>query len=422
MTSSAKIYRFGKVLAGFAVIAAAVALCAPAPNAGSEHFVITNNNYFKAENSGTILRLGGTRANPTLTPTQTLETGITTAGALNFPSLQIAHAHGQACIFLGNAETAGNAISAFKFPGLQLVGNYSDPNLTGFTIGFAMASHENSLYVSLMSGPGNDHIYVIDAWQINDDCSLSLLHSTSVIDWIYSLEITPDGKTLIGDYADKGGTADSFAVGADGTLTELGPFGQDIATGPGGGDVTADGKYVFFTLGTYDGSGETELEAFAVNSNGTLGTQQVLGGDGQLGPGPGTGGFLRLSPDEKFLFVDTEGDATDTRQRPDFDFVNQVTTLNFSENPFGLTYSGCLTTLKVPQGDTSMLVGGMATVEPSGAGGGLYVSEYFNVNSIALLAIDAASGCTSEIPNSPFIFSTENGALTSLLGWPPRPF
>jgi len=422
MTSFAKVLHFGKMLAGFAVIAAAIAVCAPAPNAGSEHFVITNNNYFKAENSGTILKLGGMRANPTLTPTLTLETGITTDGALNFPSLQIAHARGQACIFLGNAEAAGNAISAFKFPGLQLVGNYSDPNLTGFTIGFAMASHENSLYVSLTEGTGNNITNWIDSWQINNDCSLSQLHSTSVIDWIYSLEITPDGKTLIGDYADEGGIAVSYSVGANGVLTELGESGQDIATGPGGGDVTADGKYVFFTLGTYDGSGETELEAFAINGDGTLGTQQVLGGDGQLGPGPGTGGFLRLSPDERFLFVDTDGDATDTRKRPDFDFVNQVTTLNFSENPFGLTYSGCLTTLKVPQGDTSMLVGGMATASPSGAGGGLYVSEYFNVNSIAFLAIDAASGCTTETANSPFVFSSENGALTSLLAWPPRPF
>ena len=422
MTSSAKVLRSGKIIAALAVIAVAVAVCAPAPNAGSEHFVITNNNYFKAENSGTILKLAGTRANPTLTPTQTLETNIVGYGTTSFPNIAEVHGGGQGCIFLSNVlQLTGNAISAFKFPGLQLVGNYSDPNGPDPTIGLALAAHGTSLYASVSGGTA-DESHWIDAWQINEDCSLSLLHSTSVIDWIYSLEITPDGKTLIGDYADKGGTADSFAVGAGGTLTELGPFGQDIATGPGGGDVTADGKYVFFTLGTYDGSGETELEAFAINSNGTLGIQQVLGGDGQLGPGPGTGGFLRLSPDERFLFVDTYGDATDTRKRPDYDFVNQVTTLNFSENPFGLTYSGCLTTLKVPQGDKSMLDGGMATVEPSGAGGGLYVSEYDNSSTIGLLSINSTTGCTTETAGSPYLVTSQGGLLQSVLAWPPRPF
>ena len=265
MTSSAKVHRFGKMLAGFAAIAAAIVACAPSPGASSEHFVITNNNYFKAENSGTILKLGGTRSNPTLTPTQTLETGITTDGALNFPSLQIAHAHGQACIFLGNAEAAGNAISAFKFPGLQLVGNYSDPNLTGFTIGFAMASHGTSLYVSLSEGTGANITYFIDAWQINEDCSLSLLHSTSVPNWLNSLGITPDGKTVIGAYAYKGGIADSFSVDAGGALKELGPFGLDIYNGPQGMAITADGKYTFFALAT---GAETEIEFFPINPMG----------------------------------------------------------------------------------------------------------------------------------------------------------
>ena len=233
---------------------------------------------------------------------------------------------------------------------------------------------------------------------------------------ISTLGVTPDGKTVIGVYADKGGTADSFSVGAGGILTELGPFGTDLFVGPDGMAITADGKYTFFTLVS---AAETEMEFFPINADGTLGTQQVLD---NLGPGVGGGGMLWFSPDERFLYVAANGDANDPGNQPTYNFVSQVTTLNFTENPLSLTYKGCLTTLRVPQGDQSMLDGGMATVEPSGAGGGLYVSEYFNVNSIALLAIDAASGCTTEIPNSPFVFSTENGALTSLLAWPPRPF
>jgi hypothetical protein len=403
-----------------ALVAAAVVFSGSASNSGSEHFVITNNNYFKAENSGTILKLGGTRANPTLTPTQTLDTNVVGDGTVSFPNIAVVQQGGRGCVFLSNVQLTGNAISAFKYPGMQLAGNYSDPNGPVPTIGLALATHGSLLYASVAGGVTDDSNW-IDSWQINVDCSLSLLHSTPVENWILSLRVTPDGKTVIGDYYDEGGVVDSFAVGTSGSLTELGPFGNDVSAGPTGMDITADGKYVFFTLATYDGNGETQLEAFAINANGSLGSAQILGGDGQLGPGPGTGGWLWFSPNGKFLFVDTYGDTTADR-RPPYDFVNQVTTLNFSENPFSLTYGGCLTTLKVPQGDTSMLVGGMATVESSGAGGGLYVSESFNVNSIALLAIDSTSGCTKEIASSPFVFSTENGALNSLLAWPPRPF
>jgi len=405
MTSSARI------LCATVLIAAGVAMFAPSPGASSEHFIITNNNYFDAQNSGTILKLGGTRANPTLTATQTLATAVISDGNEATPSVQIVSKGSQACVFLGDTEIAGNAISAFKFPGLQLVGSYSDFNVPSSASGLAVVTHGDFLYAAF-SGYNNSNF--VDSWTINPDCSLSLLHTISLLNALDSLAVTPDGNTLVGGYTNEGGIVDSFSIGSSGSLAELGPFGEQVAIGANGMDITGDGKYAIFMLSAYGGEGDqnTQIEVFSINPNGTLGSQQVWGGDGELGPGWGAGASVRLSPDGTFLYADSEESHGGI----------QVTTLDLSENPFELTYNGCITTLKLPQGEPPTVPGDMATVVPSGAGGGLYVSEYSNFGTIGLLSVDSKSGCTTEVAGSPYIVTTNGGLLNSLVAWPPRPF
>ena len=70
-----------KFISAAVLIAAAVAVCAPAPNAGSEHFVIVNDNDTTGNNYGTVLKLEGTKKSPALSQVASLATA-SQAGSL----------------------------------------------------------------------------------------------------------------------------------------------------------------------------------------------------------------------------------------------------------------------------------------------------------------------------------------------------
>ncbi len=82
--------RYFKVLLVMAVVAAGVALCAPGPDASSEHYVVTNDNNLKAINTGTVLKLGGSENNPLLGIVGSLNTNtLVSAHGAATPSIQI---------------------------------------------------------------------------------------------------------------------------------------------------------------------------------------------------------------------------------------------------------------------------------------------------------------------------------------------
>jgi hypothetical protein len=199
---------------------------------------------------------------------------------------------------------------------------------------------------------------------------------------------------------------DSLSIGSDGSLTENGPYQLNNAGLPWGLDITRDGKYALFNVQLIpcEPVCTALVAAFPIQSDGSLGPEV----DFQPGPNgpPSTGGWLRLSPNERFLFwTPVPG-------------LSILSTLNFTENPLNITYSGCTTNLR-----TNVDVGSMATVLPSGAGGDIYVTEFMRYESVALLTIDPATGCTTEVPASPFYLGpNKDGYFTSLSGWPPRPF
>ncbi len=399
------IFRF----AGTALIlASGVILFALRPDASTQHYVLTNNNIVNDANTGTILRLGGTQANPTLTPTQTLQTGqVTDAGTVTSPTIKLTRNGPDYCVYIANGEKSGNSISAFKYPGLQLVGNYSNSNIASSAGGIGIATNGDQLFADYA---GYDMSHYVASWRIGAGCALSLLDTAqTAVDLPASLAVTPDGKTLILGYLSDGGNADSFSISANGKLTELGPFGNYLATTMLGMDLTADGKYAFFSLQADGSNGDnnTEMESFAVNPGGALTDQTIWGGDGSLGFGPPNEGYLWFSPNERFLFV--SGSSS----------VSQITTLNFTESPkLDIYYGGCLTTLRVPNGEPALAVAGMATVTPTGAGGDLYVAEGYDFNTVGLLAINPSTGCTTEFPESPYSIGG-NSPITSLAAWPP---
>jgi hypothetical protein len=182
-------------------------------------------------------------------------------------------------------------------------------------------------------------------------------------------------------------------------------------------DVTADSQYVIFGGASCGGVYNKCFNAvitLQINADGTLNlnSEQVFGGDGSLGTSNGLG-FVRLSPDEQFLYA-TSGSQNQQHE--------QIVTLGFTESPLNFTYHrGCTTDLNMPVG---MFAYSLATASPVGTGGALYVAEAFEGGDgqIGLLGINPTTGCVKEALGSPFSLKDPNAAITSVVAWPPRPF
>jgi len=397
----------------FACIAvvAGIAVCATNPGASSEHYVLANDNSLP-ENLATVMKLGGTSKNPVLTVGETLQTGVSQPfGGFATPTVQIIRAGADVCVFIGNTPgLGGNDISAFQYPGLQLVGNYSDPQVQS-TSTIAIAAHGSYLFAGYMSTVGD---FYLDTWQINSDCSLSLLHTVIPANPIGSLAVTPNGQVLLASYT-YFGEVGSFSIASDGSLTPHGPYDEgDGEGGWGGVDITADGKYALFNITSYPSPPNddpyTQVNILPINSDGTLGKPYIFGGDGTLGLGYGAGA-IRLSPNQKFIFTSDIDSGS-----------QQITSLNFTESPLDVTY-GCIAKPRNLEQPTS--IGGLATALPSGSGGGLYVTETSSRTAsaaVALFGINPTTGCLKEAPQSPFSINNLESELNWVAVWPPRPF
>jgi hypothetical protein len=220
------------------------------------------------------------------------------------------------------------------------------------------------------------------------------------------MAVSPNGTALVMSYWSDYFVG-SYGIGPDGTLT--GPYDLGLGSNgyrPWGVDITADSKYAIIDLQ----SDYTAVDVFPINSNGSLDTRYYgFGGDESLGDASG-GGWIWLSPDEKFLFVNDDSE--------------RLTTLNFNEANLtqGLTYTGCMTTLRVPKNEQSIWSYGMATQFATGTGSALYVGEGFDYSTVATLTIDADTGCTTETAASPFELSDGYATISTVEAWPPRPF
>ena len=307
----------------------------PGPGASSEHFVIVNNNdnFFREQgnNYGTVLELAGTRENPLLNQVASLATGVQSSGGGPIPSVQVVKVGADICVFLVTSTyQIPNEISAFKYPGLKLVGNYSDSSVPEVYSATSIVAVGGYLYVS--------YGLSIGSWAIGSGCTLSLAQTTSVVQGPFYMAATPDGKSLVASVGDPD-YVDSYAVGPNGEVTERGPYLTNVA-GISGPDITADGHYAIFAanLACYPVPCTAAAAVFTINADGSLSNEQIFGGNGQLSEGEI--GFVHLSPDERFLYA-TGGSSAGQPA---------IITLDFSENPLNIGYSGCTTTLKLPSG------------------------------------------------------------------------
>ena len=105
------------------------------------------------------------------------------------------------------------------------------------------------------------------------------------------MAVSPDGKTLVVVYFTLTGELDSFSIGANGSLTEHGPYQGGFAL-PGGVDITADSR--FAVIGQTGDPAYTQIGIWSITSDGGLGTDYIYGGNGELGYGLSAGWVLSL--------------------------------------------------------------------------------------------------------------------------------
>jgi hypothetical protein len=392
-----------------AVIAASVALSATSPGASSEHLVVTNNNLVRGSNAGTVWQLSAA-ASAELNAVRTLHTGGANEGIGGAGMNEVAIIrHGtDVCIFI--SDNGSGDIASFLAPGYTEVGRYSVPGITNSGYGLGLAARKDFLFANYYDT--SDGAVYIAVWKIKSGCALDLASASQPGGNVWGMAISPDGKTLVVSYEGPQGTVDSFSVGSDGSLTEHGPYDYySLYLDATGVDITADGKYAVIGEIGYGSPPHykpyTEVGIYPINSDGSLGPDQDFGGGGSLGPGTASG-WLRLSPDERFLFV-----SSITYERA------SVTTLNFDESVPSLSYSGCIQRRPVSSRDLEL---GLTTILPFGSGGYLALSEVRPTNAaLGLFTINSSTGCLTRAPGSPYPVG-KNSGLSSMASWPARAF
>jgi hypothetical protein len=325
------------------------------------------------------------------------------AGAANPDLGQVQQAVGSGSTTLNKckwfSDGGSNSIAAFDSKLGKVIGTYANPGDGSLGIGLVMRPPQTAQDTPLLIA-ADAASPLLNVFKIQSDCSLALANSVDTSpNPVGGMAVSPDGKILVVSYAGIS-EVDSFAISGT-KLAETGPY---ASSGPGAGvDITQDGKYAIFG----DGAPSPQIGIFPIR-NGRLGTETTF-----TNVGPGSGSYnVRLSPSEKFLYV------ANTLSR-------QVTTLNFSEKPLNLTFNGCITTMDNPNGDIQY-VGGVATgsnLPGANAGRFLYVAEdAASTGYVGLLKIDSKTGCTTEVPNSPFATGASGPGLLSVSPDPPRLF
>jgi hypothetical protein len=394
--------RITTALALTAIAAATSIVTLQAQDAGIGRYVITANDIYRAPNSAGIFRL----VQSTLVTAPTLQTNGWGIGGTYFGTnaQALATVGSNVCIFV--SDPGSDDIAAFtagNFSNPQKVGNYSDPSGSGAYLGTTLAVRGSHLFV------GYTATVNIGVFTINSDCSLTLANAASktpVPAPIDGLAVSPDGRTLIATYAQSEPGVGSFAISGT-TLTPKGPYNTTVGTA--GVDITKDSKYA--VIGEYGGT-FPQVEIFPINSDSSLGSGAAY----SFPQGGFNSNNVMLSPDETRLYITNNSSF-------------QVTTLAFDEKAGPgkqLTFFCISSPLRTPSGNSPAYASGIATAEPTGKGGYLYVigasynSSFIIEAAVSLLQIPTDT-CPAEVTGSPFLLPAGSSATTPS-AYPPRPF
>jgi len=359
------------------LLAAAALACASASLA--QQYVFTNDNITSA-NSTTVLSVDTTGSLKVL---QTYATGgMGSGGGSDYASQPIVAAETSAnwCLFVSNARSSSIAAFRIDLMNGHLATVSGSPSSDG-------ASRQQMAGISRAVGNGkllfaaNSESDSISVMKISSTCGLSLVGTVGLSYAPVALKVTPNGDYLIASYL---GPVDSFRINYNtNSITELGPFQSQGATA--GIDIRCDGTRAFFG----DASASTEVEVFAINSDGQLSEVSKF-----TDPNGSNSNNVLLSADQNKLYV------TNNQS-------NQITVLSVSTSAH-LTFDS-ITTLHKP-GEYAL---GLAT---NRGGNLLLVSEVNDPESIGVLA--AKGNSLIEVPNSPFSVVNNDRAFGGLIFLP----
>jgi len=394
--------RIATALALSAIVVASSSTTLRAQDAGIGQYVITADDIYRAPNSAGVFRfLGGI-----LLTTPTLQTNGWGIGGTYFGTngQALATVGANVCIFV--SDPGSDDIAAFNAGGFsnpQKIGNYSDPSGSGAYLGTTLATRGSHLFA------GYTATVNIGVFTINSDCSLTLANAAShtpVPAPVDGLAVSPDGRTLVATYGQSEPGIGSFAISGT-TLTPKGPYNTTVGTA--GVDITKDSKYAI--VGEYGGT-FPQIEIFPINADSSLGASAAY----SFPQGGFNSNNLTLSPDETRVYITNNSSF-------------QVTTLAFDEHaPAGkqLSFYCISSPLRTPPGSLAAYASGIATADPTGKGGYLYVIEAsfsptFTIQSAVSLLQIPNDTCAVEVSGSPFLLPPGSSATTPS-AYPPRPF
>lgn len=226
-----------------------IAVCSVSAVAATSYVIVNNNS--PSHNSVSVYKLNSADGALTFygkvgTTGQSLGGGIVAIG-----QAITSDAH---CLFA--LDTGSNDIAAFASPSYKLVGKFSNIALNfSKNQGGGIAVSPNGKFVyGAYSGSMN-----IGAWQVNPNCSLTFIAayvpSVGADSYAY-LGVSPNGGLLVVSAPDLS-AAESFKIGSNGSLTDLGfvAFNDTSSCSsegcfPASLDFTKDSKVVVFGNGS----------------------------------------------------------------------------------------------------------------------------------------------------------------------------
>ena len=373
-----------------------------AQGASTPHYVMTNDDAcgiacFQPSNGVTFYTVG---ANGFLKLKQQVPLSATGIGGGYFGMnrLTVVNSGGQQCVYA--SEAADGVIEGVNISTLTLGGKASGSESdAGTSNGIGLVTNGQYIYASFSDSN------TVGTFQIQPGCSLTFVNDVSVgglqngvID-----AMAVRGNILVATYGD--GSIESFNISA-GTPQSNGDkqnstaaIADQGATYPSAVDITQDGHFAIFG----DTSTSDVVEVSDISSGmlmKTVAYRSVVGISSSN---------LMLSPDETLLYViNTQGD--------------QISAAFFNKNNGSFSH-GCSSGLLKNYVSGWSYLSGMAMATNTGNGGAVYVAEFGNPGSIAMIKVSSSGAtCTlAEGTGSP-ISDPNSPGLLSVTGFPPRSF